>query len=116
MQPSIEYFLADVWDQLTTVYQQESQRLEGIQHQSRLQAGIFNYLKVTWKKGNSQYGTICIDIYEPFSWSDSAYKVNAGTYIQEIIEHNYAEDLFSALCTKMEQMFQAQPYGPRFFD
>ncbi len=116
MQPSIEYFLADVWDQLTTVYQQESQRIEGIQHQSRLQAGIFNYLKVTWKKGKSQYGTICIDIYEPFSWSDSAYKVNAGTYIQEIIEHNYAEDLFSALCTKMEQMFQAQPYGPRFFD
>ncbi|UZM97970.1 DUF6138 family protein [Lysinibacillus sp. MHQ-1] len=39
-----------MWDQLTTVYQQESQRLEGIQHQSRLQAGIFNYLKVTWKK------------------------------------------------------------------
>lgn len=116
MQQSIEYFLADVWDQLTKVYQQESKRLDGIQHQSRLQAGIFNYLKVTWKKGKSQYGTIYIDVYEPFSWSDSAYKVDAGTYIQEIIEQNYGEDLFSALCSKMEQMFRAQPYGPQFFD
>ncbi|WP_421648455.1 DUF6138 family protein [Lysinibacillus fusiformis] len=116
MQQSIQYFLADVWDQLTKVYQQESKRLDGIQHQSRLQAGIFNYLKITWKKGKSQYGTICIDVYEPFSWSDSAYKVDAGTYIQEIIEQNYVEDLFSVLCTKMEQMFQAQSYGPRFFD
>ncbi|MED4886059.1 DUF6138 family protein [Lysinibacillus fusiformis] len=116
MQQSIELFLADVWDQLTTIYQQESKRLDGIQHQSRLQAGIFNYLKITWKKGKSQYGTIYIDVYEPFSWSDSAYKVDAGTYIKEIIEQNYVEDLFFALCTKMEQMFQAQPYGPRFFD
>jgi len=41
MQQSIDYFLADVWGQLTTVYQQESKRLEGIQQQSRLQAGIF---------------------------------------------------------------------------
>ncbi|MGE7988908.1 DUF6138 family protein [Lysinibacillus fusiformis] len=116
MQQSIEYFLADVWDQLTKVYQQESKRLDGIQHLSRLQVGILNYLKVTWKKGKSQYGTIYIDVYEPFSWSDSAYKVDAGTYIQEIIEQNYGEDLFSSLCSKMEQMFRAQPYGPQFFD
>lgn len=56
MQQSIQYFLADVWDQLTKVYQQESKRLDGIQHQSRLQAGIFNYLKITWKKAKVNTG------------------------------------------------------------
>ncbi|KPN96242.1 DUF6138 family protein [Lysinibacillus sp. ZYM-1] len=116
MKQSVENFLADVWEKLTAVYQQESQRISAIQNQSRLQAGIFNYLKVAWKKGQSQNGTIYIDVYEPFSWSDSAYKVDAGTYIQEFTEKNQVEELFSALSTKMERMFQAQPYGPRFFD
>ncbi|UZN01092.1 DUF6138 family protein [Lysinibacillus sp. MHQ-1] len=56
-------------------------------------------------------------MYEPFSWSDSAYKVNAGTYIQEIIEHNYAEDLFfSFMYKKWSKCFRHSHMDPGFFD
>ncbi len=112
----VEHFLADVWEQITSVYQQESKRISALKGQSRLQAGVFNYLKVTWKKGRNHYGTISLDVSEPFSWSDSAYKIEAGPYIQEMTELNHIEELFSALCTKIERMFQSEQYGPRFFD
>lgn len=112
----VEHFLAAVWEQLTAVYQQESKRITDLKEQSRLQAGIFHYLKVTWKKGKSPNGTILIDVYEPFSWSDSSYKVEVGPYIQEFTNVHHIEELFSALCTKTEAMFQSEQYGPRFFD
>lgn len=112
----VEHFLADIWEQLTSIYQQESKRIRSLKGQSRLQAGIFNYLKVTWKKGKTHNGTIFIDVYEPLSWSDSAYKVEAGPYIQEFTEKSCIEEFFRALCTKVETIFLSEQYGPRFFD
>lgn len=100
MQQCVEHFLAAVWEQLTAVYQQESKRIMDLKEQSKLQAGVFHYLKVAWKKGESPNGNIFIDVYEPFSWSDSAYRVEAGPYIQEFTKVNQIEELFSALCTK----------------
>lgn len=67
-------------------------------------------------KRKSSNGTIFIDVYEPFSWSDSSYKVEAGSYIQEFTDVQHIEELFSALCTKTEEVFQSEQYGPRFFD
>lgn len=116
MKQCVEHFLAAVWEQITAVYQQESKRITGLKEQSRLQAGILQYLKVAWKKGKSPNGTIFIDVYEPFSWSDSSYKVEAGSYIQEFTDVQHIEELFSALCTKTEEVFQSEQYGPRFFD
>lgn len=116
LEQCVEHFLADVWEQLTSIYQQESKRIRSLKGQSRLQAGIFNYLKVTWKKGKTHNGTIFIDVYEPFSWSDSAYKVEAGPYIQEFTEKSYIVELFTALSTKVETIFLSEQYGPRFFD
>ncbi|WP_342534885.1 DUF6138 family protein [Lysinibacillus sp. FSL K6-1151] len=116
MQQCVEHFLAAVWEQLTAVYQQESKRIMDLKEQSKLQAGVFHYLKVAWKKGKSPNGNIFIDVYEPFSWSDSAYRVEAGPYIQEFTKVNQIEELFSALCTKMETLFQSEQYGFRFFD
>lgn len=112
----IEHFLEDVFEQLASIYQQESNRIRTLKGQSRLQAGIFNYLKVTWKKGKTDNGTIFIDVYEPFSWSDSSYKVEAGPYIQEFTELNCIDELFTALCKKTETIFRSEQYGPRFFD
>ena len=103
MKQCVEHFLAAVWEQLTAVYQQESKRITELKEQSRLQAGILQYLKVAWKKGKSPNGTIFIDVYEPFSWSDSSYKVEAGSYIQEFTDVQHIEELFSALCTKTEK-------------
>lgn len=51
MQQCVEHFLAAVWEQLTAVYQQESKRIMDLKEQSKLQAGVFHYLKVAWKKG-----------------------------------------------------------------
>lgn len=53
MQQCVEHFLAAVWEQLTAVYQQESKRIMDLKEQSKLQAGVFHYLKVAWKKGKS---------------------------------------------------------------
>ncbi|MGE7111876.1 DUF6138 family protein [Lysinibacillus sp. NPDC047702] len=116
MKQNVEHFLTDVWEKLTAVYQQESKRISSLKDWSLLQAGVFNYLKVSWKKEKNHYGSIYIDVYEPFSWSDSAYKVEVGPYIQEFTEINHVEELFFALCTKIETMFQSEQYGSRFFD
>lgn len=116
MKQHIEDFIGDVWEKLTAVYQQESKRICSLKDWSRLQAGVFNYLKVSWKNEKSHYGIISIDVYEPFSWSDNAYKVEVGPYIQEFTEINHIEELFSALCTKIETIFQSEQYGSRFFD
>ena len=50
MKQCVEHFLAAVWEQITAVYQEESKRITGLKEQSRLQAGILQYLKVAWKK------------------------------------------------------------------
>lgn len=116
LQPYIEHFLADVWAKLAAIYKRESERINALNDQSRLQAGIFNYLKVTWHKEQGAYGMILLDIYEPLDWSDSAYKIEADAYIEEFTETFHIEELFDALCVKMEQVFQSSQYGTRFFD
>ncbi len=116
MEQHAEHFIADVWGKLGTVYQLESQRLNDVKDWSRLQAGVFNYLRVSWKKGKSRHRALYIDIYEPFSWSDDSYEAEAGPYIEEITEAAQVEQLFSALCIRMDQLFQSEQYGPRFFD
>lgn len=120
----IEQFLADVWQQLERFYQQENDRISKTKDWSRLHIGVNHYIKVKWTSeklnklqcGTPHYGTISIYTYEPFSWRDDAYKVAAGDYIQEISDINQIEELFSALCAKMDAVFQSDEYHARLFD
>ncbi|WP_042473298.1 DUF6138 family protein [Bacillus ndiopicus] len=124
MSQYIEQFWADVWQQLERFYQHEDDRISKIKDWSRLHIGVHHYVKVKWtsKKlaklqwGTPHYGTISIYTHEPFSWSDDAYKVAAGDYMQEITDINQIEKLFSALCAKMEQVFQSDKYHAKLFD
>jgi hypothetical protein len=113
-----EAFLNDIWSQITAIYDKESQRISGLKDRSGLQAGVKDYLKVAWRKGkfNWEQGKIHIDIYEPFSWSDSSYKFEAGTYITELTEEILTQEFFPALRDRMNTLFRSDEYGPHFFD
>ncbi|GAB0167915.1 DUF6138 family protein [Lysinibacillus sp. CTST325] len=124
MSQYIEQFLADVWQQLERFYQQENDRISKTKDWSRLHIGVHHYVKVKWTSeklnklqwGTPHYGTISMYTYEPFSWHDDAYKVAAGDYMQEITDINQIEELFSALCTKMDTVFQSDEYHAKLFD
>ncbi|MFB7155667.1 DUF6138 family protein [Lysinibacillus sp. NPDC056232] len=124
MSQCIEQFLADVWQQLERFYQQENDRISNTKDWSRLHIGVNHYVKVKWTSeklnklqwGTPHYGTISIYTYEPFSWHDDAYKVAAGDYMQEITDINQIEELFSALCAKMDTVFQSDEYHAKLFD
>ncbi|MGE8006318.1 DUF6138 family protein [Lysinibacillus sp. NPDC093216] len=124
MSQYIEQFLADVWQQLERFYQQENDRISNTKDWSRLHIGVKHYVKVKWTSeklnklqwGTPHYGTISIYTNEPFSWHDDAYKVAAGDYMQEITDINQIEELFSALCAKMDTVFQSDEYHAKLFD
>ncbi|UHA73439.1 DUF6138 family protein [Paenibacillus sp. 481] len=118
MNQAAEAFLNDIWCQITAIYEKESQRINELQDRSRLQAGVKDYLKVAWKKGkfNWAQGKIHIDVYEPFSWSDSSYTYEAGTYIVELTEEILMHEFFPALCDRMNKLFRSDDYGSHFFD
>ncbi|MCM3040013.1 DUF6138 family protein [Paenibacillus motobuensis] len=121
MNQYVEAFLDDVWNQIIPVYERESKRIQELKNRSRLQAGVNDYFKVSWKNGQQSggYGTIYIDLYEPFDWSDSSYTVEAGSYIEGLMEMKdeaLLEELYSALRAQVEVIFQSDRYGSRFFD
>lgn len=122
MNQYVKAFLDDVWSQINPVYERESKRIQELKNRSRLQAGVNDYFKVSWKSGQQNgggYGTIYIDLYEPFDWSDSSYTVKAGSYIEGLMEMNaeaLLEKLYCALRGQVEEVFQSDRYGSRFFD
>ncbi|MDP4098290.1 DUF6138 family protein [Paenibacillus sp. P96] len=118
MNKTVEAFLNDVWEEVTAIYARESKRILELKKQSRLQAGINDYLQVAWRKGkfNWAQGSIHIDVYQPFSWSDSSYKIEAGAYIEELTDELLTQEFSPALCRRMDTLFQSDELGPRFFD
>lgn len=120
----LEQFFADVWQQLERFYQQENDRISKMKDWSQLHIGVNHYVKVKWTSeklnklqwGTPHYGTISIYTYEPFSWHDDAYRVAAGDYMQEITDINQIEELFSALCAKIDSVFQSDEYHAKLFD
>ncbi|WP_195575115.1 DUF6138 family protein [Paenibacillus sp. 1001270B_150601_E10] len=118
MNKAVEAFLDDVWTELSAVYEKESKRIKELKNRSRLQAGIMTYLRVAWRKGKFTWadGCIHIDVYEPFSWSDSSYKVEAGAYVAELSEELLSKEFFPALCERIDHLFHSDERGPLFFD
>ncbi|UUZ80325.1 DUF6138 family protein [Paenibacillus sp. P26] len=118
MNQAVEAYLDDVWKEITAIYAKESKRIGALKNQSRLQAGIMNYLKVAWRKGEFSWadGKIHIDVYEPLSWSDSSYQVEAGSYITELTDELLTEQFFPALCERVDRLFHSDELGSLFFD
>ncbi|MGC5328349.1 DUF6138 family protein [Brevibacillus sp. SYSU BS000544] len=118
MNQAVEALLNDVWLEVTAIYTKESKRIKELKNQSRLQAGIMNYLQVAWRKGKYSWadGKIHIDVYEPFSWSDSSYKIEASSYITELTDELLTEEFFPALCERVDHLFCSEELGSRFFD
>lgn len=118
MNEAVEAFLNEVWREVMTIYAKESAQIGELEHRSSLQAGIMDYLQVAWRKGKFTWeaGKIHIDIYEPFSWSDSSYKIEAGPYIAELTDEQLTEEFFPALCDRVDQLFRSEKFGPSFFD
>ncbi|MEW9107220.1 DUF6138 family protein, partial [Paenibacillus sp.] len=118
MNQAVQAFLNDVWEEVTSIYAKESKRLSEFKDKRSLQAGVKNYLRVAWRKGKFTWanGNIHIDIYEPLSWSDSSYKINADAYITELTDELLIEEFFPALCEQVERLFRSEELGTRFFD
>ena len=118
MNHAVEAFLNEVWNEITAIYAKESKRINELKNRSRLQAGIMDYLRVAWRKGKFAWanGCIHIDVHEPFSWSDSSYKVEAGSYITELTNELLVEEFFPALCERVDRLFRSEELGARFFD
>ncbi len=76
MNQAAEAFLQDVWHRMTEIYERENRRIGELPKPRSLQAGMKDYLRVAWRKpkGGGGYGRIHIDVFEPFDWSDDAYK------------------------------------------
>ena len=58
-------------------------------------------------------------MYAIRSYYDSSYKVEAGSYIEGLMEMKdeaLLEELYSALRGQVEETFQSDRYGSRFFD
>jgi len=115
---AVEAFLNEVWNEITAIYAKESKRINELKNRSRLQAGIMDYLRVAWRKGKFTWadGRLHIDVHEPFSWSDSPYKVEAGSYITELTNELLVEEFFPALCERIDRLFRSEELGARFFD
>jgi hypothetical protein len=115
---AVEAFLNEVWQEVTTIYAKESKRINELKNRSRLQAGINDYLRVAWRKGKFTWanGRIHIDVHEPFSWSDSSYEVEAGSYILELTDELLTEEFFPALCERVDRLFRSEELGTSFFD
>lgn len=111
-------FLDAVSEEIASIHSKESKRIGELKNQSRLQAGIMNYLRVAWRKGKYSWasGKIHIDVYEPFSWSDDSYKLEAGSYIEELGDEQLTEEFFPALCEFVDELFRSNKLGPLFFD
>lgn len=110
--------LEDVWEKLRPIYARERQRLDEIKEWSPLQAGVFNYLKIsrlTPKWGKTPY-RLAIDVYEPFSWSDNAYKFELDPYVEEITEEMLRDEFWPGLLKKINELRLSNEMGPRFFD
>lgn len=118
MNQTSEALLKDIWDGIMGIYVKESQRIRELKNQSKLQAGIMNYVRAAWRKGktNREQGKLHIDVYEPFDWSDDSYKFEAGEYIADLTDEQLTEEVFPALCERMDQLFRSEELGPRFFD
>ncbi|MBD8499553.1 DUF6138 family protein [Paenibacillus arenosi] len=118
MNQAVEAFLDDVWQEVMSIYAKERKRIDELKDRSSLQAGIKDYVRVAWRKGKFAWanGKIHIDVYEPFSWGDDSYKMEAGSYITELTDELLTEQFFPALCGRMEQLFLSEEWGPRFFN
>ncbi|KOP80143.1 hypothetical protein AMS59_01665 [Lysinibacillus sp. FJAT-14745] len=116
MNQAVEAFLNKVWKEITTLYEQESKRINEFKDQRSLQGGVHNYLRVTWKKGKFSWskGKIHISFYRPSYLS--SYKFEADTYIMELTDELLAEEFFPALCGLVNGLFHSEELGPRFFD
>lgn len=111
MEAAVQSFLDDVWDMLMTIYNKESKRINEFTTRRPLQAGVRDYLQVAWREGK-----INIDIDEPFDWTDSSYKIEAGPYVAELTEDLIRTELYPALRMRMKALFLSDTLGPRFFD
>lgn len=118
MDQAAKAFLDAVSEEITSIYSKESKRISELKNKSKLQAGIMNYLRVAWRKGkfNGADGKVHIDVYEPFSWSDSSYKMEADSYIEELSDKQLTEEFFPALCEFVDELYLSDKLGPRFFD
>lgn len=116
MNQAVEAFLNKVWKEITTIYAQESKRINEFKDGSTLQAGVHNYLRVMWRKGKFTWskGKIHID-FSKLSYS-SSYKLEADTYIMELTDELLTEEFFPALCGLVDDLFRSEELGPRFFD
>lgn len=112
----MEAFLNKVWKEITTIYAQESKRINEFNGERTLQAGVHNYLRVTWRKGKFTWakGKIHID-FSKSSYSGS-YKLEVDTYIMELTDELLTEEFFPALCGLVDDLFRSEELGPRFFD
>lgn len=118
MNPAVAAFLQEVWNELMKIYEKESIQIRELEQNSKLQVGIKDYMRVSWRKGKFSWanGHIHIDTFEPFSWSDSSYKLEPDSYIIELTEQLLIEEFFPALCARMNELFRTEELGPKFFD
>lgn len=118
MNDAVEALLHDVWEEVAAIYARERPRIDDIKNFSALQAGIKDYMRVAWRKQaeRTEYGALYIDVERPFSWSDSAYTIEAGPYMTELTGELLVQAFFPALCERVDRLFRSDELGPRFFD
>ncbi|OWA37258.1 hypothetical protein B9G55_04110 [Saccharibacillus sp. O16] len=112
-----ERLLQDVWERLIEIYIREKKRIDEIKDWSVLHDGIMSYIKITrlpLKYGKAPVD-LAIDVHEPFSWGDDAYKFELGSYIEELTDEMLKQEFWPALQEKVRTLQQSGEMGSRFF-
>lgn len=118
MEKLAEHLLNEIWTtQLIPIYEKEQKRINGLKGLSPLEPGIMNYMKITFMKSHASWvpDHIALNIYEPLSFSDDSYKMEAGSYMDELSEDFLVNEFFPALRERMNDIFLSDRYRAHFF-
>lgn len=117
MNKAAESILNEIWTSLIIIYKKEQERIQSIKGLSPLHPGMMDYLRVSFLKSTSYSlgDQIALDVYAPLSFSDDSYKLDAGSYMDEISDDILVGEFFPALRARTEQIFMSDEYSEHFF-
>ncbi|MCR2804578.1 DUF6138 family protein [Paenibacillus soyae] len=117
MNEAAERILNELWNLLIEIYKKEKERIDSLKGLSRLHPGMMDYVKVSFLKSDTRSvpDQMALDVYEPLSFSDDSYKIEAGPDFYELSEDIVLSEFFPAWRSRMEQIFLSGNYGEHFF-
>ncbi|TYP76559.1 hypothetical protein BCM02_103221 [Paenibacillus methanolicus] len=117
MDKAAEQLLDQIWTLLMSIYEKEKARIAGLKGLGPLHPGIMDYMKISLKRSHSSWepSEIALHLYEPLSFSDDAYRLEAGPELDEMSDDVLLHAFFPEWRSRVEALFLSEDYGAHFF-